>query len=114
MGARLENFVAVSLLKQTYARVDYLAQDCELNYLRTKEGYEVDFAITINEKIESMMEVKLSDRKPSKSLLYFKNKYGYPAIQLVHSLRQEYQISGVNVLNSGKFLANLISKQDKS
>src|SRR5579863_6722188 len=33
MGVRLENFVAVSLLKQTYARVDYLAQDCELNYL---------------------------------------------------------------------------------
>jgi predicted AAA+ superfamily ATPase len=104
MGVRLENFVAVSLLKQTYARVDYLAQDCELNYLRTKEGYEVDFAITINGEIESMMEVKLSDRKPSKSLLYFKNKYGYPAIQLVHSLRQEYQIQGVNVLNSGKFL----------
>lgn len=41
IGAKLENFVAVSLLKSIYGKNDILAEDCKLHYLRTTEGREV-------------------------------------------------------------------------
>lgn len=36
-----------------------------------------------------MVEVKTSDRHPTPSLAYFRDRYGIPAVQLVGSLRQE-------------------------
>lgn len=42
-GLKFENFVAVSLLKSTYAENDYLAKAKKLYYLRTKDGAEAIF-----------------------------------------------------------------------
>ena len=106
-GAKLENLVAVSLLKHVYAKTDYLAQEYALHYLRTKEGLEVDFALACQEKIESIIEVKLSDHVPSKALVNFHEKYNYPAIQLVRFLRHEYEHNGIKVLDAEKFLSEL-------
>jgi predicted AAA+ superfamily ATPase len=105
-GTKFENLVAVSLLKHVYAKVDYHAQEYTLHYLRTKDGQEVDFALVKGE-VESIIEVKLSDKNPTKALAAFHNKYHYPAIQLVKSLRTEYQANGIIILNAEKFLENL-------
>lgn len=106
-GIILENLVAVSLLKSIYARVDNLAEDCTLNYLRTKEGNEVDFAIVNNNKVESILEVKLSEQPLSKSLRMFYEKYNYPAIQLAHYTRNEYTDNCIEKLNAQKYLSSL-------
>jgi len=106
-GAKFENLVAVSLLKHAYAKADSEAEEYSLQYLRTKDGQEVDFALVIKDKVESIIEVKLSDHTPSKSLINFHKKYKIPAIQIVKSLRNEYQQDGVQILKAEKFLAQL-------
>jgi predicted AAA+ superfamily ATPase len=107
-GAKLENMIAISLLKNVYGKIDYQAQEYTLHYLRTKDGQEVDFALVHNETVEMMVEVKLSNDKIDKSLNYFKDKYQYPAIQIVKNLRNEYQSPhGIKILNAEKFLSQL-------
>jgi uncharacterized protein len=106
-GVKLENLVAVSLLKHVYAMVDYKAKPYALHYLRTKDGLEVDFALVCKEKVELMIEVKLSDKQLSKTLVKFHEKYNYPAVQIVQSLRNEYTQDNIQILKAEKFLANL-------
>ena len=106
-GAKLENLVATGLLKHAYAMTDYKAKEYALHYLRTKDGAEVDFALACQDKIESMIEVKLSDASPSRALIQFHEKYNYPAIQLVKFLRHEHEDKEIKVLNVENFLSNL-------
>lgn len=107
VGAKLENMVAVSLLKSVYTKIDNTAENHHLYYLRTKDGKEVDFALAVNEEIEMIIEVKTTDTTPSSSLLGFHKKYNYPAVQLVKSLRNEHQQKGVQILKAEKFLSQL-------
>lgn len=107
-GAKLENMVALSLLKDVYARVDYKAEDCALHYLRTKDGKEVNFAIVKDDSIESMVEVKLADGAINKSLAYFHEKYSYQAVQVVKILRHETRhANGIDIRLAERFLSNL-------
>ena len=106
-GARLENMVAISLLKHCYGHYDYLAEELSLHYLRTKEGHEVDFVLTHDGDVQQMIEVKLSDHTISKSLRYFKEKYQHDAVQVVLNLKQEYQNQGISVLKAKRFLKSL-------
>jgi predicted AAA+ superfamily ATPase len=88
-GARLENHVAVALFAAAATAEDTDGIARSLRYLRTKEGKEVDFLLTREEEPTRMVEVKTSDRHPTPSLAYFRERYGIPAVQLVGSLRQE-------------------------
>ncbi len=106
-GKILENLVAVSLLKDIYAKADYFAKNRTLHYLKTKDGQEVDFAIAHDKGIEEMIEIKLSDGSVNKPLAYFNEKYSYPAIQLVKHLRHETQHKGIRVLKVENFLSDL-------
>lgn len=106
-GAKLENLVAVSLLKHVWAKTDYLAQEYSLRYLRTKDGLEVDFALVHNDTIESMIEVKHADGTPNKALISFKEKYNYVAVQLVKILRHEQIKNEIQILNAQSFLSQL-------
>lgn len=106
-GAKFENFVALSLLKHVYASIDYQAKDYSLHFLRTKEGKEVDFALSLNGLLENIIEVKLTNHKVSKTLGYFHDKYQLPAIQLVKSLRNDYQANAIQVLQAEGYLRQL-------
>ena len=106
-GAQFENLVAVSLLKHVYGKTDTTGQEYALQYLRTKDGQEVDFAITRQDTIETILETKLSDNAISKSLLKFHEKYNFPAIQLVKNLRHEYLKDGIQILNAEKYITSL-------
>ncbi len=106
-GAKLENLVAVSLLKHTYGKCDVLAENYSLHYLKTKDGLEIDFALVLRDHIETMIEVKTSDRSPSLSLVKFHKKYNYPALQIVKSLRNEHKREGIHILKAEKFLSEL-------
>lgn len=108
-GIQFENCVAVSLLKHAYAKVDIYAQNYSLHYLRTKDGQEVDFALVVDDTVELMIEAKLSDVSISKSLMAFHTKYQYPAVQLVHHLRNEYKQGTVSILKADAFLSQLLA-----
>ncbi len=106
-GAILENLVAVSLLKNIYARNDQLGEAVSLNYLRTKDGEEVDFVISQDNLVENIIEVNRGDAIISKPLSKFSEKYSFEGIQLVQYLRNEYQNKQVRVLAILDYLKNL-------
>lgn len=107
-GVRLENLVAVCLLKHVYAKIDYLAEDYALHYLRTKDGQEVDFALVKDKIIEQIIEVKYADRTLNKSLHVFHQKYKFPATQVVYQLRYDRVADGINVVRAEQFLQGLM------
>jgi len=89
-GARLENIVALSLLKELHFIEDTTGKSVGLNYLRTKEGKEVDFVVCIEGKPKNLIEVKLSDSSAAPALSYFSPLFpGIKAIQLVKDCERE-------------------------
>ncbi len=82
-GAALENLLAISLYKHILGREDTTGKTLSLNYLRTKEGREVDFCIVAEEAAEKMIEVKAADSNLDKNLRYFSERYPFQAVQVV-------------------------------
>jgi predicted AAA+ superfamily ATPase len=106
-GAKFENHLAVSLLRHCYAKVDYEAKEYKLQYIRTKDGKEVDFALIYDDEIESLIEAKYNNKNVSKNLIAFHNKYQLPAIQVVQHLSNGYTKNGVTVVGALKYLSEL-------
>lgn len=106
-GAQLENLVAVCLLKHTYAKIDYFAENYALHYLKTKEGHEVDFALVKDNSIEQIIEVKNSNTDIHPSLHYFHKKYHLKAVQIVKNIRNEYKVGHIKVIKAINFLSEL-------
>lgn len=89
-GAKLENMVACSLLKELQFMEDTQGMNASLHYLRTKDGHEIDFLVVCDKTPQLMIEVKMSDSMPSKAF----NVFGpflpnARKIQLVKSLSRE-------------------------
>jgi len=108
-GIKLENFVAVSLLKNILWRNDSLGKNEKLQYLRTKTGQEVDFAIISSDNnIKEIIEVKLSDDQLSKNLKYFSDKYKLSARQIVKNLKRERAVSDrIKIVRAEDYLMKL-------
>lgn len=71
MGYRLENLVAVHLLKLTHYINDLGLGNLSLHYIRDKEKREVDFVVCGQNKPLLLIECKLQETTPSNSLIYF-------------------------------------------
>lgn len=108
LGAKLENLVATCLLKHVYAKYDYQAAEYDLHYLRTKDGDEVDFALSNRGVIEKMIEVKVSNHTLSTALRKFHEKYNYPAVQIVKNTRHEFVQGGIEIIRAENFLRTLL------
>jgi len=108
VSRRLENLVAVSLLKHLNAIEDYQGRKARLHYLRTKEKKEVDFALLIENEPLILIEVKLSSDDLSPSLVFFHKKYRLPAIQLVKNLRHEQSKDDISIRSVFRFLGSLM------
>ncbi|MCF7919159.1 MAG: ATP-binding protein [Candidatus Cloacimonetes bacterium] len=106
-GIKAENLVAVSLLKHVYGEQDFEGNNTDLYYLRTRDKREVDFCIADESESVKLIEVKLSENKPTPNLLYFQEKYNIPATQIVFNLKTEMIISGVEIRDAVKFLKEL-------
>lgn len=105
-GAKFENLVACSLLKEVQFRSDCLGEDWDLHYLSKKGGLEIDFAITFENKINFAIEVKLSDSNLAKNFSPFLGELkNVEKIQLVKNLEKEkmYQV-GVQVRSAASWL----------
>jgi len=120
-GAKLENFVATTLLKRLHFIEDYHGYRCELHYLRDKDGREVDFAVIINGILEFLIEVKKTDSDIATSLKYYNAKlHPKRAVQIVGDLENPYDKDGVLVVNPIDFFTKIslppweIMKSDKN
>jgi len=107
-GIRLENSCAVCLLKHVHYLQDTAGEEVALYYVRTRDGREIDFAITTKNKLSQLIEVKLSDDQPTPALRFFLNMFpGVSACQLVHNLRREQHAAGIDIFNASKWLSDL-------
>jgi predicted AAA+ superfamily ATPase len=104
-GAQLENLVASSLLKFVQFRKDAAGESWDLFYLRDKEGREVDFVVTLNRKVQWLIEVKTSDGELSNSLRYYHQKLQpKESLQLVLNLDREQERSGIKIVSLARWL----------
>ncbi len=108
-GARFENLVAVSLLKQVMMEYDLRGQRNRLAYVRTKEGREVDFALVNGEnEIDLLVEAKHSGSNVAPNLRYFAEKHAVPGVQVVRYLDHERQVTpAVAIRDAQGFLSGL-------
>lgn len=100
-GARLENMVAVALLKELHYLEDTQGLDTALHYLRTKEGKELDFLVCMDNKPTHLIEVKMSDDTPAKGFSHFFRYFeSVQCLQLVKNLKREqtYRLTEANCL----------------
>lgn len=108
-SARLENIVASHLLKLCHFLYDAQGYKAELHYLRDRDGHEADFLIAVDKKPWLAVEVKSSDQKISKNLLYFGKKINIPfKYQLVQTENVDFIQSDIRVMSVDKFLSGLI------
>lgn len=107
-GARFENLVACHLLKHAQWQQDAFGRDCALHYLRTKDGAEVDFALSDADRVTHLIECKWADPSPHRALQRFTGEIvGARAVQLVRSLRQPEQRGNIEVARAADWLAGL-------
>ena len=105
-GVKLENLVACALLKEVHYRVDCLGELWDLNYLRSKDGREVDFLLSRDDEVSLLIEVKWSQDQPASDLGYYMQRLsGARGIQLVKQLKREKTFpSGLEVRPASAWL----------
>jgi uncharacterized protein len=105
-GAKFENHVAMSLLKDLSLYGEKTGEKTELKYLRTKERKEIDLCRVVNDHIIDAIEVKLSDESLTDSVKYFSSRYEFKIYQLVKNLSIERREKGIDVVRGDRFLQN--------
>jgi len=108
-GIKFENLVANALLKECHFLEDSLGVEAKLFYLRNRQGNEVDFLVTIDEKPTLMTEVKLSDSNLAKDLVYFSKYFtNITRVQLVKNLPSAKSYpDGIRIEPGAKWLSKL-------
>ncbi|HSV52443.1 MAG TPA: ATP-binding protein [Burkholderiaceae bacterium] len=107
-GLKLENLVACHLLKHAQWQQDAFGRDCGLHYLRTKDGAEVDFALSDASGLTDLIECKWADNAPHRALLRFAGEFPQArAVQLVRDLRQPEQRGPMEITRAADWLAQL-------
>ena len=108
-GAKLENLVALALLKEVNYLDDVHGINGELFFIQTRDGKEIDFYVQLEKKHHLLIEVKLSETSISNSFKtidkFFKESH---KIQLVKNLDSSFENrDGVKCLKALDFLKNL-------
>lgn len=109
-GVRFENLVACHLLKHVHWQQDAFGRECDLHYLRTKDGAEVDFALSDAgdaKGLSGLLECKWSDNAPHRALQRFAQESGVPAVQVVRHLRQPERRGDIDIALAADWLARL-------
>ena len=108
-GAKLENTVAVALLRELHFIEDTTGSRVALHYLRDKEKREVDFLCLVDNNPLLLIEVKVSDDTFSPSLFRF-HQYLSEAepYQIVYNLKHKKSKGPVKMLPVHEFLQTII------
>ena len=107
IGAKLENVVALELLKELHFIEDTTGSKVSLHYIRDKLKNEVDFLAVVDGQPVLMLEVKVSDDSFSKSLYRFQGFLkGTKSVQVVYHLDRRKSSKQVNMMPVHEFLAD--------
>ena len=107
-GAKLENAVAVCLLKHLHFLEDTQGKQVALHYIRDKEKREVDFVTMIEGKIEQLIEVKFAEEEPHAALQYYAEKLKpKKAFQLIHKLERASSRKNIHLQHAAEWLDQL-------
>ena len=111
-GVRFENLTACHLLKHVHWQQDALGKQTDLHYIKTKDGAEVDFALSDasgeNPVLTHLIECKLSDTKPHTALKRFAlEQPNAVAVQVVRDLRHEQDINGLQIRDGAQWFNQL-------
>jgi hypothetical protein len=98
--------------------VDYIRDtkglETGLHYLRTKDGAEIDFAITADNplthrhELTHLIEVKCSDNTPHATLIRFAAQFPEAkAVQLVYNLKVSIKTKGIIIDDMASYLSEL-------
>lgn len=110
-GARFENLIASHLLKFTHFLHDTLGYRTELHFLRDREGREVDFLVTSDQKPWFAVEVKQNSKEDSKHLRYFGDRLKIPFLYQVVKEPNIHLVSlknDIQIISAEKFLTGLV------
>ncbi len=108
IGFKIENLVALHLLKRNWFLEDTQGHKTRLCYIRDKKKREVDFAIECNGKLTHLIEVKKSDESFNSYLNYYSQKLKpQSAFHLVLDLKKERDFENYRLRDLAKFLNNL-------
>ena len=83
-SARFENMAALELRRATCTWNELGYGNFSLHFIKDKEKNEVDFLVARDRNPWLLVETKLSQMSPGKSLLRFQNSLSVPAVQLVN------------------------------
>lgn len=107
-GIRFENLVATALLKHVQWQHDAQGREVQLHYIRTKDGAEVDFAISEKNQLTHLIECKLGDDKPHRALKRFAEQHPQTsAVQVVRDLRHSFEAQGIEIRRADDWLMAL-------
>ena len=107
-GLRFENLVAAALHKHVQWQHDVQGQETALHYIRTKDGAEVDFALSEKSQLTQLVECKLSDEKPHRALQRFATeKAPVQAVQVVRNARHSYTLGDIQIATAPDYLRDL-------
>jgi hypothetical protein len=109
-GARLENVVATALLREAHFLEDTKGLRCNLHYLRTRDGREVDFLLAVEKQPILAVEVKWSDEDISPHLRHFCGELPphTRCVQLARTLKHERDVGKtLHVRKAAPWLAGL-------
>jgi predicted AAA+ superfamily ATPase len=83
-SARFENMVAIELYRAVTLWNDMGYGDFSLHFIKNKEKQEVDFLLANYREPFLLIEAKIADEQPSKSLQIFQRALNIPAVQLTN------------------------------
>lgn len=107
-GVRFENFMACSLLKHIEWQQDALGKEVGLHYIRTKDGAEVDFALSQGDTLTDLVECKLNDAKPHRALLRFAGEWPQArACQVLRNLNHAMDVGPLQIRETAGWLMEL-------
>ena len=106
-GAKFENLIASHLFKYSDFLKNSQGYKAQLNYLRDKEGREVDFLFTVDDKPWFAVEVKLDEEKSY--LEYYQQRLKIPFVyQVIKKSGIDYLKNGIRIISADKFLTAFI------
>ena len=107
-GVRFENAVAVMLTKQVHVLSDTKGFEAGLHYIRTKDGAEVDFCLSVDGALSQLLECKHAETNPHRALRRFAQQFPEAqAVQLVRNARQSERRGALAIEPAADWLARL-------
>lgn len=112
-GTRLENLTACALMKEIHYQEDCHGRNLQLNFLRTKDGREIDFCLSSLTAKQAtpllLLEVKWADDKPSRHFPAFAEYFPQAVkLQLVEDLAREKSYpNGLEIRKASQWLTSL-------